>query len=193
MSKLTLATSGLALAFAASSAAYAQTDTMKPADPMKPAGTMATTAAPMTTAAGGFITQGQKGQWRASKLVGVDIYNNADENIGEVNELLVDGSGRVLAVIVGVGGFLGIGEKNVALPFETVKWSDTPRQVAANANPPAAGAGPATPAAPANPVVPDATGAIAAPTILDYPDHGMINMTKDQLQNAPEFKYVSEK
>lgn len=187
MARLTLATSSLALALAAATAAYAQTDTMKPTDATKPAAT----ATPMTTPAAGFITQGQKGQWRASKLVGVNIYNNADENIGEVNELLVDGSGRVLAVVVGVGGFLGIGEKNVALPFGAVKWMDTPRQTAANANPPAVGAGPA--AAPGNPVVPDATGAIAAPPILDYPDHGMVDMTKDQLQNAPEFKYVSEK
>ena len=188
MSKFNLATSSLALALAAATAAYAQTDRKARDEKPRPH-----TAAPMTTAPGGFITQGQKGQWRASKLVGVDIYNNADENIGEVNELLVDASGRVLAVVVGVGGFLGIGEKNVALPFETVKWMDMPRQTAANANPPAAGAGPATPVAPANPVVPDATGAIAPPPVLDYPDHGMVNMTKDQLQNAPEFKYVSEK
>src|SRR5689334_13591680 len=94
-------------------------------------------AASSGASGGNFMTQAQQGQWRASKLVGVDIYNNNNENIGEVNEILVDASGKIDAVIVGVGGFLGIGEKNVALPFDAVKWQDQPVRSAANTNPPA--------------------------------------------------------
>ena len=71
------------------------------------------------------MTQAQKGQYRASKFIGVNIYNNSDENVGEVNEIIVDKDGTIQAVVIGVGGFLGIGEKDVALPFKSIKWMDT--------------------------------------------------------------------
>jgi sporulation protein YlmC with PRC-barrel domain len=162
-------------------------------------------AMPATGAAasGSFMTQAQEGQWRASKLVGVDIYNNNNENIGEVNEILVDASGKIDAVIVGVGGFLGIGEKNVALPFDAVKWQDQPVRSAANTNPPAnstANPPAAAPMAPAgNTAATDTTGAVAGNNTMadtarrDYPDHGLVDMSKDQLKSAPEFKYNSQK
>jgi sporulation protein YlmC with PRC-barrel domain len=155
---------------------------------------------------GDFMTQAKQGQYRASKFIGVNIYNNSDENVGEVNEVLVDKDGMIQAVVIGVGGFLGIGEKDVALPFKSINWVDQPRPAAAAANPPAnTGTGAATmgannTAAPAPAPVPaapatDTTGTVAAAdanVARDYPDHGMINMSKDQLQNAPEFKYYSE-
>jgi sporulation protein YlmC with PRC-barrel domain len=196
MSKTTLAWA-LALSTAIATPALAQSDSTTKSGDMVKQPDQTTTAAPAGTmgTAGGFITQAQMGQYRASKLAGVDIYNNNDENIGEVNELIVDGSGKVLAVVIGVGGFLGIGEKNVALPFDQVKWMDTPRQTAANTNPPAAtgtGAPVATGTGAAAPGTPDTTGAVATQMHRDYPDHGMVNMSKDQLKNAPEFKYFSE-
>ncbi len=154
---------------------------------------------------GEFMTQAQKGEYRASKFTGINIYNNNDENVGEVNEVMVDKDGSIRAVVIGVGGFLGIGEKNVALPFKSIQWVDTPRATAAATNPPAATTPPAT-GTTANTGLTgttgttgaagtgvDATGTVAAANMnRDYPDHGMINMTKDQLQNAPEFKYFSE-
>jgi sporulation protein YlmC with PRC-barrel domain len=63
------------------------------------------------------------GEWRASRLIGQTIRNAANESIGDINDLMVDKSGKVTAVIVGVGGFLGIGEKNVSVPFEKVSFS----------------------------------------------------------------------
>jgi sporulation protein YlmC with PRC-barrel domain len=153
---------------------------------------------------GEFMTQAQKGEYRASKFIGVNIYNNNDENVGEVNEVMVDKEGSIRAVVIGVGGFLGIGEKNVALPFKSIQWVDTPRASVAATNPPASTTAPAT-GTTANTGLTgttgaagtgvDATGTVApAPANMnrDYPDHGMINMSKDQLQNAPEFKYFSE-
>jgi sporulation protein YlmC with PRC-barrel domain len=158
------------------------------------------------TPSGGFMTQAQKGEYRASKFTGINIYNNNDENVGEVNEVMVDKDGSIRAVVIGVGGFLGIGEKNVALPFKSIQWVDTPRATAAATNPPATTTTPATGTNAANTGLTgttgttgaagtgvDATGTVAAANMnRDYPDHGMINMTKDQLQNAPEFKYFSE-
>ena len=81
---------------------------------------------PAAGGAGSWITQETPGQWRASKLDGLDVYNGNDEKIGDIKELLVDNSGKVQAVVIGVGGFLGMGEHDVALPFERIKFVSSP-------------------------------------------------------------------
>jgi hypothetical protein len=64
----------------------------------------------------------QKGdELRASKLVGAPVRNDADERIGEVNEVLLTKDGKVAAVIVGVGGFLGLGERDVGMNFNALR------------------------------------------------------------------------
>ena len=50
----------------------------------------------------------KEGEWRASKLAGVDVYNEANEKIGDINEVILDRSGKVANVILGVGGVLGL-------------------------------------------------------------------------------------
>jgi hypothetical protein len=72
--------------------------------------------------------------WRASQLEGVDIYNNNNEKIGDVSDVLVDQSGKVEAVVIGVGGFLGIGERNVAVPFNALKFEMTEPSASASNN-----------------------------------------------------------
>src|SRR6202045_1231237 len=62
------------------------------------------------------------GQWRSSKLIGVDVYNDANEKIGDIEELIVDKSGKIEHVVLGVGGFLGMGEHSVAVSFDKLKW-----------------------------------------------------------------------
>jgi putative membrane protein len=57
----------------------------------------------------------------ASDLEGTSVYGSDNENIGEIDDVVLDRKGRVVAVIVGVGGFLGIGEKSVAIPFEALE------------------------------------------------------------------------
>lgn len=52
------------------------------------------------------------------------VYDNRDNKVGDVNDLLLDNGGKINAVIVGVGGFLGVGEKNVAVPFSLLKVAD---------------------------------------------------------------------
>ena len=151
---------------------------------------------------GNWMTQEQPGQWRASKLEGLDIYNQNNEKIGDISELLVDSSGKIQAVVVGVGGFLGIGERDVAIPFEQVKLVNEPRAVATTAtttdpNAPAPPRATATAPGAASPTAPTATGTVATDRTADNaaraaPDHAMLttNMTKDQLKAAPEFKYA---
>jgi hypothetical protein len=55
-------------------------------------------------------TMHKEGKWRVSKLVGVNVYNEANEKVGDINEVILEKSGKVANVILGVGGFLGMGE-----------------------------------------------------------------------------------
>jgi len=59
--------------------------------------------------------------YRASKIIGASIVNEADENIGTVDDLIVARNDRVPYAIVSVGGFLGIGTKLVAVPMAELK------------------------------------------------------------------------
>lgn len=58
------------------------------------------------------------GQISASKLLNESVRNQANDSIGDINDVILDSSGKVASVVVGVGGFLGIGEKEVALSFD---------------------------------------------------------------------------
>jgi len=62
-------------------------------------------------------------QVRAESLLGVDVSNGQD-TIGEVADLIVTQDGRVEAIVVGVGGFLGVGEKSVALAWDTIRLAE---------------------------------------------------------------------
>jgi sporulation protein YlmC with PRC-barrel domain len=53
-----------------------------------------------------------------------NVYDPADNKIGDIDDMLIDKEGRVTALIIGVGGFLGMGEKNVAIPFSDVRASE---------------------------------------------------------------------
>lgn len=61
--------------------------------------------------------------WRSSEAVGQPVYNKGNERIGEVEELLINGEGRVFAAVVAVGGFLGIGERRVALSYSAFQMT----------------------------------------------------------------------
>ena len=52
------------------------------------------------------------------------VYDAKENKIGDINDLLLDKEGKISAVILGVGGFLGAGEKNVAVPFNALKLTD---------------------------------------------------------------------
>ncbi len=63
-------------------------------------------------------------EWRIANYVGKPIVNAQGEKIGDVNDVLFDRTGKITTVVIGVGGFLGLGEKKVALPFEAITYSD---------------------------------------------------------------------
>jgi len=144
----------------------------------------ATTAAP----AAASDTSSFKGNWRASKLVGLNVYNDSNESLGSINDLLADKSGNVKAVVIGVGGFLGVGEHLVAVAMDKVKFVDDPIAYTGAAGAPATGgARPST-----NTTTTGAATTAPAPAVKKnpwYPDHAMLSATKDQLKAMPEFKY----
>src|SRR5258708_21937071 len=67
-----------------------------------------------------------QGNWRASKLVGLSVYNDNNESIGSINDMLTEKDGKIKAVVIGVGGFLGIGEHLIAIPYEKGQFFNEP-------------------------------------------------------------------
>ena len=70
-----------------------------------------------------FLTEQKPDELLASKLIGKPAVDSQDETIGNVNDLVTDRSGKVIGALIGVGGFLGIGEKHVAVRFEDLKFT----------------------------------------------------------------------
>jgi hypothetical protein len=68
-----------------------------------------------SAAKGQAITEQKPDQLLATKFKGTDVMGSDDQKIGDVNDILFDKDGKILAYVVGVGGFLGIGAKDVAL------------------------------------------------------------------------------
>ena len=81
------------------------------------------TTAPKSDPATVEKTTNYSGQVSASELLNENVVNDANEKVGDINDVLIDSKGKVAAVIVGVGGFLGMGEKDVALTFDQLSFS----------------------------------------------------------------------
>jgi hypothetical protein len=112
-----------------------------------------------------FISSQSTDQWVFSKFKGSDVLGPDNSSIGSVNDMLFDKNGKILGLIVGVGGFLGIGEKNVAIDMSSFQ-----------------------------PVPPDTgstSGGGAMTTRSDDPTMTKLKVTwtKDQLKEAPDFQY----
>ena len=156
----------------------------------------ATTKADATSAS---ATMHKEGEWRASKLVGVNVYNEANEKIGDINEVILDKSGKVANVILGVGGFLGMGEHYVAVAFDKLKWVNEPARATTASTTTTPATKPATNVDSNARTASDGTARTTTGTATTtttrsanenwYPDHAMYNATKDQLKALPQFKY----
>ena len=96
-------------------------------------------------------TVGLGSEGAASDLLSQKITNPANETVGDINDLSIGSDGKIAAVLVGVGGFLGMGEKNVSLPYDQLTFSR------------------------------DANGRLVV----------SVNITKESLQSAPEWKKPS--
>ena len=155
--------------------AFAQTQTPPAATKQTPP---AATMAPAAASDSSF-----HGNWRASKLVGLGVYNDNNESLGSINDLLADKEGNIKAVVIGVGGFLGVGEHLVAIPYDKIKFVNEPVAYKGASN---TGSRPGTTTGAAGTAPAAAPAAKANPW---YPDHAVFSATKDQLKAMPEFKY----
>lgn len=173
---------------------------------MPPAGGMAQQSSPSSSAsAGSFIQQQQSGQMMASKLIGTSVVSQDNESIGDVNDVLLARDGRAVGIVVGVGGFLGIGEKSVAIPFDRVEFTSRSQGQSADTSTTGSGAsnlassntsGSASTtggSGAANQSNPSTTGSTNASTgssssSSSEPDRIMVKMTKNDLQQAPAFQ-----
>ena len=173
---------GVAASALLASVAFAQTPTATSdrANTMRPA-----------PAAASDTSSSFSGDWRASKVVGLNVYNDQNESIGSINDLLMDKSGGVKAAVISVGGFLGVGAHLVAVPYEKVKFVNEPVPYTgvANTAQPTPGTSRPSPTTTTGAATTSAPPAKANPW---YPDHAVYNATKDELKAMPEFKYATE-
>jgi sporulation protein YlmC with PRC-barrel domain len=137
-----------------------------------------------------------QGDWRASKIAGLSVYNDKNESVGSINDLLTDKSGNIKAVVIGVGGFLGVGEHLVAVPFDKVKFVNEPVAYTGAANAPGASGAARTSSTmpPSSSTTTTGAATTTAPAATSkpnpwYPDHAVFNATKDELKAMPEFTY----
>jgi len=141
-----------------------------PADPPKAAAPKAD-AAPVDAAK--FISSQSTDQWVFSRFKGTNVLGPDDAKVGDVNDMLFDKSGKIIGMIVGVGGFLGIGEKSVAIDMGAFQVVPASTGSSAGSTGSSAGAG----------------GAAGAgdndPTNVKL----KVSWTKDQLKAAPDFQY----
>ena len=63
------------------------------------------------------------GGMRASKIVGSSVYNDHNEKVGSVDDVII-GSDKTLHAVVSVGGFLGMGSKMVEVPFDKLQFGN---------------------------------------------------------------------
>ncbi|UFW49027.1 MULTISPECIES: PRC-barrel domain-containing protein [Bradyrhizobium] len=121
-----------------------------------------------------------KGNWRASKLMGLNVYNEANEKLGDINELLVDKSGKINAVVIGIGGFLGMGEHDIAVSMDKLKFVEEPVRTSSTSN---------------TTTTRETTTGAASTTTTNrntndwVPDHAVMSGNKEQLKALPQFKY----
>lgn len=170
--------------------AIAQTTQPVPQSP--PSAGAPTVQAPSSTSSpaatsGQFVTEQSPNHWRASKLVGVDVYGADNQKVGDINEVLVDKNGNAEAVVIGVGGFLGIGEKNIAVLFKALEWTSEPRPTASSGAP-----GATAPAPTGSTGTGARTDSATTEASRGYPDRAILRMTKADLQNAPTFRYAGD-
>jgi len=154
-----------------------------PATPSPPAAI--TAPASPTATAPAPATRATSNMWRASKLVGLNVYNDQNEKLGDISEVLLDKSGKVAGVVIGVGGFLGMGQHDIMVDMAKLKFVDEPVRTSATTTTTTTTTGAANRPA----------GTPAATTTNTtrskwYPDHAVLSGTsKDQLKGMSQFKY----
>ncbi|WP_262296315.1 PRC-barrel domain-containing protein [Microvirga sesbaniae] len=145
---------------------------------------------------GQFITKMESNHIMASDLIGTKVVSANNESIGDINDVIMDRNGQIMAAVVGVGGFLGIGEKDVAVPFKSLEFA-TSQQAQAMDSSRSGGNSVNTTGSTATTGNTTATGSGTAGSTntasntssgnQNQPERVVLRMTKAELQAAPAF------
>jgi sporulation protein YlmC with PRC-barrel domain len=130
--------------------------------------------------------------WRSSKLIGLNVYNDQDEKLGAISEILLDKSGKVDFVVIGVGGFLGIGQHDIMVEMSKLKFVDEPVRTSSTTTSTVGSATTGTANRPATTTTnrPPTTTTTTTTKSKWYPDHAVLSgTTKDSLKNMVAFTY----
>lgn len=119
-----------ALPLALGSLAHAQQSAPEPAPPSDPSATPGAPA-PMPSPSPGAASEAPpeepketiSGLSAKTNFIGKAVYNEADEKVGDINDVILSDQGQATHLIVGAGGFLGMGEHSVAIPFDKISGS----------------------------------------------------------------------
>jgi hypothetical protein len=130
-------------------------------------------------------TMPKQGEWRGSKLIGLNVYNDQNEKLGDISEMMIEASGKVVGYVIGVGGFLGMGEHSIIVEPAKLKFVNEPVRTTSTTT---TGSSPA-PSGPAMSSRNASGTTTASNTGRAYPDHAVLSATKDQLKTMPQFKY----
>jgi putative membrane protein len=127
-----------------------------------------------------YLTRQTPTDWTAEALIGRTVENARGDNLGEVNNVIINEKGDVVAVVIGVGGFLGIGEKNVGVPFDALDFRTVdPAEKRADETREEKGE--------------QKTDSTAARFDSEHENiHIVLNTTKDDLEAAPAFAWLGE-
>src|SRR5581483_9761112 len=121
--KLKMIALSSALLVAGAGMGFAQTSTTPPAataPAVRPAAPVATTTSPTAKQSASLTsadTQKLGSAWRASKVNGSSVYNEKNEKVGSVDDLIIDRNDHVVYAVLSVGGFLGMRNHLVAVPY----------------------------------------------------------------------------
>ena len=163
----------------------------QPVPPAAP-GTTIPAAGPASPGIAAGRLQKTDGGWRSSRIVGATVYNDSNQSIGTVDDLIVGQDGKIGTAVISVGGFLGMGSKLVRVPYDQLRFEErTPSGTSALAAPPSDG----TPTTAAGSSARDAPGgtapgraAIVAPNVATT-RIVLPGASKDSLTSMPNFDY----
>jgi sporulation protein YlmC with PRC-barrel domain len=140
--------------------------------------------APPESAAQSTAPKAHGEMWRSSKLIGLTIYNDQNEKLGDISEILLDKSGKADFVVIGVGGFLGIGQQDIMVEMSKLKFVDEPVRTTSTTTSTTGSATPGTTNRPPTTITTTTTKS------RWYPDHAVLSgATKDSLKNMAPFTY----
>jgi PRC-barrel domain len=161
----------------------------QPVPPAAPATTVPS-AGPASPGMTAGRLQKTDGGWRSSRIVGATVYNDSDQSIGTVDDLIVGQDGKISTAVISVGGFLGMGSKLVRVPYDQLRFEErTPSEASALTAPPLDGA-PTTAAGSVARDVPAGAGRTATVTPNATTTRIVLpGASKDSLTAMPKFDY----